>query len=770
MHNHVTSKYVVKGIVQGVGFRPFIYKIAQDHRLTGWVLNDSNGVTIVVQGYKGNIDFFIKDIRTKPPSLATVNEIELLSENTSSKVYKTFEIRESKINTNRKALISPDTNVCEDCLNELFNPSNRRYKYPFINCTNCGPRYSIIENIPYDRKYTTMKSFQMCKECEVEYKNVLDRRFHAQPVACWKCGPQVSLINNKGKDLKSKNPIENAVNLLKIGSILAIKGLGGFHLVVDPENNDAVRRLRKLKQRNYKPFALMSETISDINSFCDLNSLEKEKLLSRERPIVLLKKKFPNTISDNIAPNMNSYGVMLPYAPLHYLLLRNNFKSLICTSANITDEPMVFKNDNAIDSLSHIVDYFLIHNREIYIRCDDSIVSCNEINKSKINIAITRRARGYVPTPFKFKKPFPSGLALGAELKNTICLNRESDFFVSQHIGDLKNLSIFESYKETIKHLSTILEIKPNFIACDFHPGFYNTRYAYEQNKLPVIPVQHHHAHMTSCMFENGIQEPVIGVIFDGVGYGLDGNSWGGEFFIGDYNNFKRVAHFDYFPLLGGDKAVENPYRIVLNFLFEIYKEKFNELPLQVINRRSDEELAVLYKMKIKKINSPLTSSVGRIFDAASALIGVREIIEYEGQAAIELEQIAYGSKCSSIFPYEISTKNEILKINIMPLFGQLTESIIKGSLSINDLSRAFHNTITQITTDVCVQIKEKHGLNNIVLSGGVFQNQYLLKSCYNNLTSEGFNVFIHSLIPTNDGGISLGQAIVASHKFINIK
>jgi len=442
--------------------------------------------------------------------------------------------------------------VCEDCLRELFTPEDRRYRYPFINCTNCGPRYSIIEDIPYDRKNTTMKYFNMCSECRSEYHAISDRRFHAQPVACWNCGPMVELLDKEGNRVSTNDPIIDAVKFLKEGKIIAVKGLGGFHLVADPTNDLVVKELRKRKKRKEKPFALLSENIEAVKKYAVVNNNEEKLLDSKQKPIVILKKRLPEIFPDSVAPFNNNYGVMLAYTPIQYLLLRDNFNVLICTSGNIADLPIEYENESVIRRLGSVVDYFLIHNRDIRTRVDDSIIRSEEKNES----SIIRRSRSYSPSPITLFQDFPSGLALGAELKNTICLNRNNKFFLSQHIGDLKNLEIYESFKENIVHLEKILEVTPEYITCDLHPSFYSTRYANEQKDVLVFQVQHHHAHMASCMAENKITSEVIGITFDGVGYGEDGNLWGGEFLVGDYSKYDRMAHFKYFPLLGGDKAV----------------------------------------------------------------------------------------------------------------------------------------------------------------------------------------------------------------------
>ena len=755
------KKYEIKGVVQGVGFRPFIVKIANENKLKGWILNDSNGVALEVEGSEQNITIFINEIRNNHPPLAVIDEIILLEEKESSSVYKDFFIKNSVSTSNRQALIAPDSDVCEDCLRELFTPEDRRYRYPFINCTNCGPRYSIIEDIPYDRKNTTMKYFNMCSECRSEYHAISDRRFHAQPVACWNCGPMVELLDKEGNRVSTNDPIIDAVKFLKEGKIIAVKGLGGFHLVADPTNDLVVKELRKRKKRKEKPFALLSENIEAVKKYAVVNNNEEKLLDSKQKPIVILKKRLPEIFPDSVAPFNNNYGVMLAYTPIQYLLLRDNFNVLICTSGNIADLPIEYENESVIRRLGSVVDYFLIHNRDIRTRVDDSIIRSEEKNES----SIIRRSRSYSPSPITLFQDFPSGLALGAELKNTICLNRNNKFFLSQHIGDLKNLEIYESFKENIVHLEKILEVTPEYITCDLHPSFYSTRYANEQKDVLVFQVQHHHAHMASCMAENKITSEVIGITFDGVGYGEDGNLWGGEFLVGDYSKYDRMAHFKYFPLLGGDKAVKEPYRIAIALLYEAYKERIHKIDnLEVINKRH-EEVKVLIKMAEKSINSPLSCSVGRLFDGVSSLLGVREIVEYEGQAAIELEQIIDEADAIASYSYEIVLASSRYIVDILPMIREIVEDIIRGEKK-SIISKRFHDTLITICEDVCGRIRKQNKINEVVLSGGVFQNKYLLKNIKERLVSKKFKVYTHSKVPTNDGGISLGQAVIGAFKY----
>src|SRR3989344_3523305 len=761
-------KFTVKGIVQGVGFRPFVVKNAKKYNLKGWVLNDSNGVTLKIEGTERNITLFINEMKTNPPALAMIDKVNRVEKRKSNGVYSSFTIKKSVEMKHREALVSPDSDVCDDCLSELHDPKNRRYGYPFINCTNCGPRYSIIQDIPYDRKNTTMKNFVMCNKCKEEYENILDRRFHAQPIACWDCGPQLRLLDSTGNEVICKDPIKRAIKLLQEGKILAVKGIGGFHLMADPTQDEVVCKLRARKRRKHKPLALLSENIEEVKKYCKVWNEEEKVLKSNQRPILILEKKMPEMYSTHVAPNNKFYGVMLAYTPIQHLILHNNFGALVCTSANIIDHPIIYKNEEIIESVSNIADYILIHNRDIETRIDDSIVRVYKSPNKPNYVSDIRRARSYCPYPILISKTFPTGLGLGAELKNTICLNRDQKFFLSQHLGDLKNNSTYESFKECIKHLEKLLELKPKFIACDMHPDYYNTRYALNQGVLPVYQVQHHHAHMASCMAENGLEnKKTLGIIFDGVGYGEDGNLWGGEFFVGNYLNYKRYAHFDYIPLLGGDIAVKEPYRIAIALLYQLYgKSLFGLKDLSVISNRKDGEIEILTKMAEKGINSPLSSSVGRIFDGISSLLGVCEYTDYEGQAAIELEQtIDSRDRKSKPYEYLVFKKNEnIINLNYM-IKGVVDDLSNKKSKSL--ISSRFHNTIVQICLDMANRARKEDGVQNIVLSGGAFQNVYLLENIEGILEYNNFRVYHHKLVPTNDGGISLGQLVVAGHRYL---
>jgi len=752
----IRKNIIIKGIVQGVGFRPFIHKLVQNYNLSGWVLNSNQGVEIEVEGKTGEINSFVSDIKKKLPPLARIEKIEV---NQLPLIgYKVFSIKKSIIKEeNSFVLVSPDISICEDCLQELFDPHNRRFRYPFINCTNCGPRFTIIKDIPYDRKKTTMNNFKMCSLCQGEYDNIEDRRYHAQPNACADCGPQVSLYQNKIK-LEGIDPIEKAVNLLKKGKIGAIKGLGGFHLACDATNNKAVARLRRLKNREAKPFAIMSFNLEKIVQYCKLGEKEKEWLVNRARPIVLLKKKEDILISPLVAPRNNYLGVMLPYTPLHYLLLKDNFTALIMTSGNITDQPIIGDNLKALDKLDGIVDFFLSYNRDIFNRCDDSVIKI--INDNNV---FFRRSRGFVPHPTILDFKLKEVLALGGELKNTISFSKENYIFLSQYLGDLKSVETLEFFKESITSFKKMFRVKPEIIACDLHPDYLSTQYAEEikvKKGLKVVKVQHHHAHIVSCMAENNVKEKVIGVAYDGTGYGDDGNIWGGEFLLCDLKKYSRVGHLKYYSLPGGDKAIVEPWRMAYSYLYSIYGPKAKILDID-FNRRMDyDKLSIIEKMIDKNINSPLTSSCGRLFDAASSLIGVRDEISYEGQAAMELESFC-ASGMTERYKFSIYKEEEEFIIDPQEIFIDIITDLKKG-LDKKVMATKFHNTVAEFTVDLCGKIRENTKINEIALSGGVFQNKYLTEKVVFLLEDKGFKVYIQRKVPPNDGGISLGQAVVA--------
>jgi len=752
----IRKNIIIKGIVQGVGFRPFIHKLVQNYNLSGWVLNSNQGVEMDIEGKTEELNNFINDIKKKLPPLARIEKIEV---NQLPLVgYKGFYIKKSIVKEEDGfVLVSPDISICKDCLQELFDPHNRRFRYPFINCTNCGPRFTIIKDIPYDRGKTTMNNFKMCSLCQSEYDDIENRRYHAQPNACADCGPQVSLYQNKRK-LEGIDPIEKAVKLLEEGKIGAIKGLGGFHLACDATNNKAVARLRRLKNREAKPFGIMSFNLEKIKQYCKLGKKEEEWLINRARPIVLLKKKEDSLISSLVAPRNNYLGVMLPYTPLHYLLLKDNFTALIMTSGNITDQPIIGDNQEALEKLDRIADFFLLYDRDIFNRCDDSVLKI--INDDNV---FFRRSRGYVPHPIILDFKLKEVLALGGELKNTISFSKENYVFLSQYLGDLKSVETLNFLKESIASLKKMFRINPKIIACDLHPDYLSTQYAEEtraKKGLRVVKVQHHYAHIVSCIAENNIKEKVIGVAYDGTGYGDDGNIWGGEFLLCDLKEYLRVGHLKYYPLPGGDKAIMEPWRMAYSYLYSIYGSRAKKIDID-FNRRMDyDKLSIIEKMIDKNINSPLTSSCGRLFGAVSSLIGIRDEISYEGQAAMELESFC-ASGIKERYNFCICKEGDEFIIDPQEIFIDIITDLKEG-IDKKVMAAKFHNTVAEFTLNLCGKIKKSTGINKIALSGGVFQNRYLTERIISLLEKDDFQVYIQRKVPPNDGGISLGQAVVA--------
>jgi hydrogenase maturation protein HypF len=754
-----TRRYQIRGIVQGVGFRPFVFRTAEDHALGGWIRNDSDGVVLEVQGEPPRLEAFIEDVRSKAPSLARIESVALLDRRENGDAFEAFEIQASDSSSQAQTLVSPDTGVCEDCLRELFDPKDRRYLYPYINCTNCGPRYTIIRGVPYDRAMTTMSCFPMCEACEAEYHDPRDRRFHAQPVACWDCGPRVWLRDTRRPDEDPADPIDETARLLLGGAVVAVKGLGGYHLMADARNEEAVAELRGRKRREEKPFALMSSSLDAVREYAYVEEVEAELLGSIARPILLLRKRAGGGIAAGVAPGNRNYGVMLAYTPLHHLLLRAELDTVVATSGNVSDEPIAFEDDDALERLAPIADAFLLGNRKIHTRVDDSIAKAIPLGGETV-VTPLRRARGNTPEPVKAPFEPPPLLAVGPELKNTVCVSRGADLFLSHHIGDLKNAATQRSFEHAIRSLEMLLEVEPGLIAHDMHPGYLSTAHAREQDELPTVAVQHHHAHMAACMCEHGLTEPVLGVIFDGTGYGTDGKIWGGELLVGDYAGFERAAQLEYCPLPGGDRAVEEPFRVALALLHGAHGS-FDGVGLPVVGKRSGEERRVLGRMIEQGVNSPPTSSMGRLFDGISALIGVREVAHYDAQAAIELEQLIEPGTVGEPLEWELHRDESPMRIDPRPLVRQLTAETERGA-GAAELSLRFHSTVVEMVRRTCLEARERSGVEDVVLSGGVFQNEFLLRGCQRALREAGFPVYVHRRVPTNDGGVALGQAAIA--------
>ena len=746
-----------KGIVQGVGFRPFVFRTAMQYGLTGFVLNTIDGVTTEVQGPDCALQEFLSHINNNAPPLSeitgqTCSEIKTLDESD-------FKILESRSRGDLDACSPPDIATCDDCLRELFDPLDRRYRYPFINCTNCGPRLTIVTDLPYDRDRTAMACFPLCPACKKEYDNPADRRFHAEPNACPVCGPRVRLLDAFGKECLCDDPVVEAIDRLKQGLSIAIKGLGGFHLAVDAKNDAAVQRLRQQKCRDAKPLAIMVRDLNMAREIVETGTQEERLLASPQRPIVLLPKKNTRVLSELVAPHMSRLGVMLAYTPLQHLLLEYNFTALVMTSANRTEEPICTGNREAVERLQGIADFFLVHNRDILVRCDDSIAM---VASGKPRLM--RRARGFVPRPVMLARKHPAVLALGPHLKSTVCIIKDNQAFLSPHIGDMETPQARDFFHENIKLLKKITDCSPGIVACDLHPGYFSTSVANDMQDIRVVQVQHHHAHIASCMAENGISGKVIGLAMDGTGYGSDGTIWGGEFLVADETDFVRAGYIRQFMLPGAEKAIRQPWRIGASLLRESLGHKWQDIACKLLLEPQPGQYKLLEKMFVSQINCPFTSSLGRLFDGVSALLGIRSTVNFEGQAAMELEAVADSSDVTA-FPYKIENNENTLTLNYFPSIKELITQRLKGVQS-PALAASFHATLIHSFIEMTVRIRSASGINRAVLSGGCFQNRLLLEGCIAGLMKADFTIYSHHLIPTNDGGVSLGQAFVAASHF----
>ncbi|GAB4287131.1 MAG: hypothetical protein Fur0025_20260 [Oscillatoriaceae cyanobacterium] len=808
MPNQIRCKITIKGAVQGVGFRPFVYRLATELGLPGWVNNSAEGVFIEIEGHQEPVELFLQRLETEKPPLALIKSVETAWLEPVG--YGEFEIRAS-VGGAKTAIVLPDISTCSQCLAEIFDPQNRRYLYPFTNCTNCGPRYSIVEALPYDRPHTTMKHFPMCPQCLQEYENPLNRRFHAQPNACPQCGPHLELWNDRSEVLSQHHDaLLAAAAAIKQGKILAMKGLGGFHLMVDGGNETAVQLLRSRKQRPEKPFALMYPSLAKVKQDCQISEIEAKLLLSPEAPIVLLRRHSHSNIAPSIAPGNPYIGVMLPYTPLHHLLMAELGFPVVATSGNLSDEPICTDETEAISRLQHIADIFLVHNRPIARAVDDSLVR-ELLNQPQI----LRRARGYAPLPISLGEagetgrlgdqgtsgpgdggvganghsplpgpgdrlpvtpsprppitpsprppippsPHPPILAVGAHLKNTVAIAIDNQIFLSQHIGDLATPQAFQAFQTTIASLSGIYDFKPTAVACDAHPDYISTQYATALG-VPTVGVQHHYAHILACMAENHIKPPVLGVAWDGTGYGEDGTIWGGEFILITDNSWQRVAHWRTFRLPGGEKAIKEPRRAALGLLYEIWGDDLftrkDILPLQAF---TPSELEIIKTMLRRNLNTPVTSSAGRLFDAVAAILGIRQTGSFEGQAAMELE---FVSSPLSFVPCPLQmTKDKGQMTNNQldwePLVKTMLTELDQG-VPVGVIAARFHHTLAEGICTVARQV----GTEQVVLTGGCFQNQYLTEKTVERLREEGFSPYWHKLVPPNDGGICLGQIMAA--------
>ncbi len=748
-HIHIT------GVVQGVGFRPFVYGLAIRLGLTGWVRNTSAGVDIELDGPLDKIASFREALQREAPPMARIDDIQV--EEIPPNGFTEFRIVRSQALKEAFQPISPDVSICADCERELFDPHDRRHRYPFINCTNCGPRFTIITDIPYDRPNTTMAPFEMCPACSQEYHNPLNRRFHAQPIACPECGPKVWFEFDGQRVAEAEQAIQQARRLLHEGGILAVKGLGGFHLACDATRPDAVRELRRRKLRVDKAFAIMFADMETVERHCLLNDDERRLLQSQEKPIVIVPRREESSIAIEVAPGQGTLGVMLPYTPLHMLLMEKagGFPpALVMTSGNLSEEPIATENEEASARLKNLADGFLMHDRDIHTRCDDSVMRAFENETYPL-----RRSRGYVPYPVHLKREAIPLLAVGGELKNTFCLTRGQYAFLSHHIGDLENYETLRSFEDGIAHLERLFRIRPQALAYDLHPNYLATRYALERashDDIPAVGVQHHHAHIASCMAEHGLKgdSPVIGIAFDGTGYGEDGAIWGGEVMLADYRSYERLFHLSYSPLPGGDQAIKEPWRLALAWLHQIEPDCLEDPALSGILNHEGHQ--VVMQQIERGINTPMTSSVGRLFDAVAALCGVRYKVNYEAQAAIEFEALV-DTEEEGVYTFEIVED----EIDPRPAIGLLVSDIAQG-FPLARIAARFHNGVALVVAEVCKDIRKRSGVSEVVLSGGVWQNMVLLSRTVSNLRREDFSVYLHRKVPTNDGGIALGQALIA--------
>ena len=742
--------FLVKGVVQGVGFRPFCSKLAKELKLGGSVQNNSSGVLIELHGDRKSIELYAEKLVDEAPPLAMIQSVESIYEDETSTDPEDFIIRESEKQDIQKVLIPPDIATCEDCLKEMRDPNDKRYRYPFINCTNCGPRYTIIKELPYDRTKTTMACFPMCDECRKEYSDVSNRRYHAQPNACPNCGPTLWLCDAKGEKMAINNDaVLLASKYLREGKILAIKGIGGYHLACDPRNDRAVKELRIRKKRPDKPFALMARDLEAAKSIVLINEKAMKLLLSPRRPIVVCPKGKDDNLSKYVAPNIDTYGIMLPYTPIHHLLLQEQ-DLLIMTSANISDEPLVAENREALEKLGSIADYFLMHNRDIYVKIDDSVIAM-----AGMTPIFTRRARGYVPQPYTSKKALPPIFGAGGEMKSTFSVTHDHYIFTSQYLGDLKDISSIALYEHVMDMFLSLYEISPSYLVYDKHPLYLSTRIA--SNKLSSLKcklsVQHHHAHLAACLWDNDFSGEAIGLMLDGTGFGDDESIWGGEILIGSAKSFSRAGHLLQAPLPGGDKAVLEPWRFALSLMLQTFeKMEALQIALQLWPKEQDK-IKLIAQNADKYVK---TSSAGRLFDAAASILGLRNKVSYDAQAAIELEAIAKGKECA---PFDTIEKGDALLIDWRPAIRWLIEGMNKKNKA--QLAAGFHDGLSKVLVNVSTKLAAQSGIRHVALSGGVWQNRRLLNVTCALLKEAGLIPLIHKRTSPNDECISLGQVAV---------
>lgn len=746
-------RILITGIVQGVGFRPHVYRLAQACGVRGWVLNSSAGVVIEAEASRPALDEFARQLVEQAPPLAVIHacqvqEIEWVG-------HRSFTIRHSQTETEKTVMIPPDIAVCADCRHEVTDPGDRRYRYPFTNCTNCGPRFTIIRDVPYDRAQTTMAPFPMCPQCQREYDDPLHRRFHAQPNACPQCGPRVTLCDARGRPVAAE-----AVDLLRRGAILAVKGLGGFHLAADATNRAAVEELRRRKRREAKPFAVMARDMEAVRRYCRVTPAEEAWLASPQAPIVILPRRPDSPLPDDaIHPGLPTLGVMLPYTPLHFLLFAPGLELLVMTSANISDEPLIIDNQEALTVLREVADYFLLHDRDIFNPCDDSVMQVTALGTPQF----MRRARGFVPLGVRLPRAVRPVLAVGAEMKNTFCITRDEQAFLSQHWGDLNHLGNYRRWREAIPRFARMLSVEPEVIAHDLHPDYDSTRWARgQQAGVTLVGVQHHHAHMAAAMAENGLTGEVLGLVCDGTGWGPDGAAWGCEILAGGYQGYRRVGHLHYVPLPGGEVTVRRPYRMAFVYLHQLLGDEAAGAAARLLPDLDQQERQLLVKQLSGRLRGGQTSSCGRLFDAVSALLGVCTAVHYEGQAAAELEAAAAGERGQPSYAFALDHGDCGLLMDVRPMWRELLADVQRGA-GVPVVAARFHRTLVEMFAAALGQARDLTGLQRVVLSGGVFHNQILLVELVQELERRGFAVYHHRQVPPGDGGIALGQAVIAS-------
>jgi hydrogenase maturation protein HypF len=740
----------IRGLVQGVGFRPFVYRLASQHDLHGWIVNRTDGVQIKVEGPKDRIPGFVENLRMNAPVVSQIDEISVQQDLPEG--LDDFRILESQDMSGETSEISPDITVCSDCIKDM-RLQLHRIDYPFVNCTNCGPRFSIIRDFPYDRATTTMEPFTMCDTCSQEYSDILDRRFHAQPVACKRCGPHYSLHAGNSVLEDFEQIMQKAADMISEGEIITLKGTGGFHLMCDAFNEKAVLRLRKLKKREGKPFAVMFRDLENLRQFAEVSPSEERTLTSWKRPIVILKSLIP--LVSGITLNLNTLGVFLPYMPFHYLLFEKlRIPAIVLTSGNIADEPIIIDNETAIRIFEPLTHATITYNRDIYNRNDDSVVSIMAGQER-----IFRRSRSYVPAPVRIGNDVDGILAAGAELSNCFCIGKSDRAYLSQHIGDLKNHETYAFYEETISRFQKLFRVKLHTVAADMHPDYLSTRFARESG-MNTVYVQHHHAHIASCMAENGVNEPLIGLAFDGTGYGTDGHIWGSEFMVCDYVDYKRYAHFSYMPVPGGDLISKEPWRMGISLLYQSFGNDFLDLNLPILKAVDMKKIKMVTEAIDKKINCPLSSGSGRLFDAVAAITGICTHALFHAEAPMRLES-SVNPNIRDCYAYDMDKT-----ISFIPAIRQICNDLSTG-IKPDVISARFHNTVVEASLNMVVKIKEVTGIQKAALSGGTFQNKYLFESLYRKLLEKKFMVVTHHKVPCNDGGIALGQLVVAAKKKI---